>query len=100
MSSFKEKEDSEKGSGENASYAEIEIDTEAEKRLVRRLDLRIVPASMTIYLLCFLDRSNIGNAKLLNADVGDSLQQTAHTSNSQFNTALMIFLVAYILFET
>ena len=30
-----------------------------EFRLVRSIDLRIVPASMTIYLLCSLDRSNI-----------------------------------------
>ena len=28
-------------------------------RLVRRIDLRFVPASMVIYLLSFLDRSNI-----------------------------------------
>lgn len=28
-------------------------------RLVKRLDMRIIPASMIIYLLCFLDRSNI-----------------------------------------
>lgn len=28
-------------------------------RLVRRIDMRLVPASMVIYLLCFLDRSNI-----------------------------------------
>ncbi|KAK1227082.1 hypothetical protein PQX77_009915 [Marasmius sp. AFHP31] len=71
-----------------------------ERRLVRKLDLRIVPSAMLIYLLCFLDRSNIGNAKLLNASTNNSLQQSTHTSNSQFTTALMIFLVAYILFET
>lgn len=28
-------------------------------RLIRRIDIRIVPASMVIYLLCSLDRSNI-----------------------------------------
>ena len=28
-------------------------------RLVRSIDMRIVPASMTIYLLCSLDRSNV-----------------------------------------
>ncbi|KAG7092034.1 hypothetical protein E1B28_008415 [Marasmius oreades] len=55
---------------------------------------------MFIYLICFLDRSNIGNAKVLNSDVNSSLQQTTHISNPDFNTALMVFLVSYILFET
>lgn len=63
---------------EAASTANYVVDPEAEKRyvysflslctqpervrldrLVRRIDLRLVPASMLIYLLCFLDRSNI-----------------------------------------
>ncbi|ESK83748.1 mfs [Moniliophthora roreri MCA 2997] len=88
------------GEKESASYSIEEIDPEAEKRLVRRLDRRIVPSSMIIYLLCFLDRSNIGNAKVLNSDTGDSLQQTTRTSNADFNTALMVFLVAYVIFET
>ncbi|KAI0078004.1 MFS transporter [Panus rudis PR-1116 ss-1] len=76
------------------------VDPEAEKRLVRRIDIRLVPASMAIYLLCFLDRSNIGNAKLLNSATGDSLIQTIHMSNQQYLVALMIFIVAYTVFET
>ena len=35
-----------------------------EKRLVRKLDLRLVPWLSLLYLLSFLDRTNIGNAKL------------------------------------
>lgn len=31
-----------------------------EKALVRKQDLRIVPLCAAIYLLCYLDRSNIG----------------------------------------
>ena len=34
-----------------------EIDHAAEKRLVRKLDLYIVPLVMLLYLLSFLDRS-------------------------------------------
>ena len=84
---------------------------------MRRIDLRLVPASMFIYLLSFLDRSNIvcisiylmtvfvliaikGNAKLLNSATGDSLVQSIHMSNQQYLVALMIFIVAYTLFET
>jgi hypothetical protein len=35
----------------------------AEKTLLRKQDLRIVPISAGIYFLCFLDRANIGNAR-------------------------------------
>jgi hypothetical protein len=34
--------------------------TDAEKRLVRKLDWRILPCCWTLYLLGFLDRANIG----------------------------------------
>jgi hypothetical protein len=35
-----------------------------EKRLLRKLDLRLVPWLCLLYLLSFLDRTNIGNAKI------------------------------------
>ncbi|KAI1262742.1 major facilitator superfamily domain-containing protein [Xylariaceae sp. FL1019] len=70
-----------------------------EKRMVRKMDIRLMPTTALIYLLCYLDRSNIGNAKVLNSDKGDSIQQTNHISNYQFTIALMVFLVAYSIFE-
>ncbi|KAI0804655.1 MFS transporter [Irpex lacteus] len=76
------------------------VDELEEKRLVRRIDMRLVPTSMFIYLLCFLDRSNIGNAKVLNSNTGDSLVQKLDISNQQYLVALMIFVVAYTIFET
>lgn len=40
--------------------ARYELDPEAEKRLLRKLDLRVVPVLWFLYMLAFLDRSNIG----------------------------------------
>jgi sugar phosphate permease len=60
------------------------------------LDLLTVDS---IYLLCYLDRSNIGNAKVLNQDEGDDLLTETGMTNSQYTIALMVFLVAYALFE-
>lgn len=75
------------------------IDPARERALIRKQDLRIVPLSATIYLLCYLDRSNVGNAKVLNADThNDLLSETAMTSY-QYTIALMVFLIAYALFE-
>lgn len=38
----------------------LSIDLAREKALVWKQDLRVVPLSAFIYLLCYLDRSNIG----------------------------------------
>ncbi|THH00323.1 hypothetical protein EW145_g7104 [Phellinidium pouzarii] len=35
-----------------------------ERRLVRKLDMRILPIACLMYLFAFLDRSNLGNARL------------------------------------
>ncbi|KAL3462124.1 major facilitator superfamily domain-containing protein [Aspergillus heterothallicus] len=76
-----------------------EYDADAVSALVRKQDLRILPLTAFIYLLCYLDRSNIGNAKVLNADTGNDLLTETHMSNYEFTIALMVFLIAYALFE-
>ncbi|KAI0329739.1 MFS general substrate transporter [Cubamyces sp. BRFM 1775] len=77
-----------------------QVDVDAERRLVRRLDMRVIPASMFLYFLCCIDRFNIGNAKILNSDTGDSLVQSLRLSDKQYLIALMVFFIAYALFET
>ncbi|RFU32359.1 hypothetical protein B7463_g4001, partial [Scytalidium lignicola] len=73
--------------------------TAAQKALVRKQDIRIVPLCAFIYLLCFLDRSNIGNAKSLNANHKHDLLSETHMTDYQYTIALMLFLVAYGVFE-
>lgn len=70
-----------------------------EAALVRKQDLRIVPLSAAIYLLCYLDRSNIGNAKILNASTKNDLLSETGMTTYQYTIALMVFLIAYALFE-
>ncbi|CAH0046289.1 unnamed protein product [Clonostachys solani] len=76
-----------------------EISEAKSKQLVRRQDYRIIPLSAAIYLLCYLDRSNIGNAKVLNSTTGDDLLTRTHMTAYQYTIALMIFLIAYAIFE-
>ncbi|KAI0523744.1 MFS general substrate transporter [Xylaria bambusicola] len=71
----------------------------AEKALLRKQDKRIIPLSASIYFLAYLDRSNIGNAKVLNSSTGNDMMTETHTTNYQFTIALMIFLIGYFLFE-
>lgn len=70
-----------------------------ESRLLRKQDARIIPLSAAIYFLCFLDRANMGNAKILNSTTHDDMQRSLGMTDHQFVVALMVFLVAYAAFE-
>jgi MFS family permease len=75
------------------------INQARQKDLVRKYDIRIIPLAAGIYLLCYLDRSNIGNAKVLNKVTGDDLLTETKMTAYQYTIALMVFLIAYALFE-
>ncbi|KAL2803241.1 major facilitator superfamily domain-containing protein [Aspergillus granulosus] len=91
----------------NATDAELALENHVddaelrarEKALVWKQDLHIVPLSAAIYLLCYLDRSNIGNARIMNSESGNDLLTETNMTSYQYTIALMIFLIAYALFE-
>jgi len=64
-----------------------------ERQVVKRFDRRLVIFLALLYLLSFLDRSNIGNARI--AGLEDDLQ----LSSSQYEWLLTAFYITYILFE-
>ncbi|CAM1509126.1 Fc.00g028650.m01.CDS01 [Cosmosporella sp. VM-42] len=64
-----------------------------EKKLVRKLDLHIIPLVMALYLFSFLDRVNIGNARLY------KLEEDLDLSSNKFQVAVSILFVTYLLFE-
>ncbi|KAL1981611.1 hypothetical protein VTN96DRAFT_2383 [Rasamsonia emersonii] len=66
---------------------------EEEQQVVRRFDRRLVLFLALLYLLSFLDRSNIGNAKI--AGLADDLR----LSSSQYEWLLSAFYITYIIFE-
>lgn len=48
---------------------EVPIDPAAEKRLIRKLDLMLSPMMVLIFLVAYLDRSNIGESVAGYSDV-------------------------------
>ncbi|KZM27327.1 uncharacterized protein EKO05_0009427 [Ascochyta rabiei] len=70
-----------------------EVDPLLEAKLVRKLDAFIIPVVMLLYLLSFLDRVNIGNARLY------GLEEDLGMDSTQFQTAVSILFVTYILSE-
>ncbi|KAI9739569.1 MAG: hypothetical protein M1834_006287 [Cirrosporium novae-zelandiae] len=53
-----------------------------DRKLVRKLDLQLIPWLCLLYLASFLDRTNIGNAKI------DGLIEDLHMTNGQYNATL------------
>jgi MFS family permease len=68
------------------------IDAAAERRLVRKFDLRILPILSVMYLFNALDKANLGNAKTngLEKDLG-------MLGTNQYNIVLSVFFVPYVL---
>ncbi|CAO2648980.1 Nn.00g099290.m01.CDS01 [Neocucurbitaria sp. VM-36] len=64
-----------------------------DRTLLRKLDIALIPWLSFLYLISFLDRTNIGNAKV------DGLQEDLKMTNGQYNETLTIFFVSYSVFE-
>jgi hypothetical protein len=62
-------------------------------RLLRKIDFRLVPPLCILYILAFLDRVNIANARLYN------LEKDLGLTGNQYNIALVVFFIPYVLFE-
>ncbi|KAK6439326.1 hypothetical protein LTR95_004471 [Oleoguttula sp. CCFEE 5521] len=71
----------------------VHFDPVAERKLRLKIDLMIVPTVALLYLFCFIDRANIGNAKLA------GLEKELHMAGYDYNIVLSCFYISYILFE-
>lgn len=59
------------------------------KRIIRKIDIRLMPMLTLLYLLSFLDRSNIGNARIAGMD------EDLNLTGSQYNIATMVSWVRF-----
>ncbi|KAL1969447.1 hypothetical protein VTN77DRAFT_8885 [Rasamsonia byssochlamydoides] len=64
-----------------------------EKKLLRKIDLHVLPSLFLIYFVAFLDRVNISNALTM------SMPEELGLTGQQPNVALTVFFVPYVLFE-
>ncbi|EMD93819.1 hypothetical protein COCC4DRAFT_180054 [Bipolaris maydis ATCC 48331] len=71
----------------------IHFDKKAEARLRLKIDLYIIPTVALLYLFCFIDRANIGNARLA------GLEKDLHLKGHDYNSVLSVFYISYIIFE-
>lgn len=88
-----------------------EIDPEEEKRLLRKVDMRLVPSVFIMYLFSYLDRSNVGNAYTVSNAKDNLIRSTDRTfsqggmqkdlnmSSNAYSVVLLVFFISYVLFE-
>ncbi|KAF1814745.1 major facilitator superfamily transporter [Eremomyces bilateralis CBS 781.70] len=81
---------------ESVAFGDVEsagFDKQQTKKLLRKIDWALIPFLALLYLLSFLDRTNIGNARLANleADLG--------MKGLDYNVALAIFFPFYVAAE-
>lgn len=68
-------------------------DAKARKRMMLKLDLRVIPMLWLYYVLNSIDRANAGNVKIY------SFLDDTHMTPKQFNMALTWFFFTYAGFE-
>ncbi|KAJ9656246.1 hypothetical protein H2198_005097 [Neophaeococcomyces mojaviensis] len=84
---------SEVSGSEHAETTNVSWTPEEEKRVLWKIDLLLLPNIWIMYLLSYMDRTNIGNAKI--AGMADDL----HLSSGQYSIMLVVFFVGYVIFE-
>ncbi|KAL8662028.1 MAG: hypothetical protein Q9202_005082 [Teloschistes flavicans] len=72
---------------------EAMCDPEIERRVLRKCDLHVLPILYTLYMLSYLDRINIGNARI------EGLEKDLGMSGNDYNIAVQVLFVPYILLE-
>lgn len=80
----------EKGDDEATLAKELRED---EKRVVRKLDLCVLPVVMVLYIVAFLDRVNIANVAI------SDFKRDLGLEDEEFNVILSVFYVSYIVLE-
>ncbi|KAG5917813.1 hypothetical protein E4U53_004153 [Claviceps sorghi] len=79
--------------GEQPAQHSDLFDRAAEARVRLKTDLYVVPPVALMYLFCFIDRANLGNAKIA------GLEKDLHMHGYDYNITITVFYVAYIVFE-
>lgn len=102
----------------NSTYVPDLDDKAMERRIVRKIDLNIMPWICICYLINYLDRVcsshlilgtqrtymlfqvNLGNARTLNNDIpSDNIVTELGLTGNRYNIAVAVFFVPYVLAE-
>ena len=86
------------------------VTSSRERKLLMKVDLCVLPTVIVLYLLCFIDRTNIGKAVCAwlvyahglittgNARIA-GMEEDLKLEGYDYNVVLSAFYVSYIIFE-
>ncbi|KAH6872168.1 hypothetical protein J4E91_011200 [Alternaria rosae] len=80
-------------SGSEQLEAGFGEDGKAAKTLLFKMDVRILPVLALLFLCSFIDRTNVGNAKIL------GLEKDININDHQYSIGLCVFYATYIASE-
>lgn len=66
-----------------------DLTPEEAHRALRKCDYRLIPLLGVLYLVAFIDRSNIGNARIA------GMEEDLNLQGMQYNIAVTMFFVSY-----
>ncbi|CAK9780471.1 MFS general substrate transporter [Cutaneotrichosporon oleaginosum] len=69
------------------------VDPQAERRLLWKMDMHLVPILWVMWTFSNLDRSNIGNA------YAGGMKESLNMSSTDYSVALLVFFIGYVVFE-
>ena len=77
---------------QDATSSDHAVDLALEKKILRKLDFRIVPVLWLLFLVSFVDRGNIANAKIQGMD------KELHLVGNDYSNAYWVFTLGYVVF--
>ena len=79
----------------SVSDSDVVCDRALEKRLILKIDLAVLPILFLLFLVSFVDRSNLANARI------EGLEKSLNIppKSNGYNVALFSFTIPYVLFE-
>ncbi|KAI0268207.1 MFS general substrate transporter [Gloeopeniophorella convolvens] len=75
---------------ESAPFRDAAAHRRLTAKILRKMDLHVLPSLALIWLANFIDRTNVGNARIA------GLQKDTHLEGNQFNTALAVFYASCV----
>ncbi|KAI0469650.1 major facilitator superfamily domain-containing protein [Xylariaceae sp. FL0804] len=75
------------------------LTVEQERKLVRKVDWRLVPLLCLLYLVKKLDESNVSNAKIMNKGTGRNILTELGISSDEYSLITVVYTVPYIVAE-
>ncbi|KAF9894345.1 hypothetical protein FE257_007848 [Aspergillus nanangensis] len=81
-------------SGDGGDEPDVAYQNKETSRILRKVDYRLLPLMTLLYTFAYLDRSNIGNARVA------GMEADLNLTSEQYNIVLMVFFITYSLFES